>query len=63
MCEKNGFLWHHGVILKSLVGLALSQTKGVQRHSGTNALRDARKIKASIEKIIKNLEDEATKGE
>lgn len=61
VCEKNGFLWHHGVILKSLVGLALSQTKGVHRHSGTDALRDAKKIKASIEKVIKMLENETTK--
>jgi hypothetical protein len=58
VCEKNNFLWHHGVILKSLVGLVLSNTKGITRHSGTSSLRDARKIRASIDKIIIGLENE-----
>ena len=63
VCEKNNFLWHHGVILKSLVGIVLSSTKELTRHSGTDALRDARKIRASIDKIIIGLENDKKRKE
>ncbi len=57
-CAKNNLSFFEGNVLKALVGVVKGKSNGEPRHKGTSVLRDLKKMRFYVNKMLEEYEGE-----